>query len=434
MTGTGPDRGATPSLKRELGLFEVTLAGIGIILGAGIYVLIGEGAALAGNALWISFIISAVIALLSCLSYAKPSSLFPQAGAEYDYIKNAFSSRPAFVIGFLVLLSGILAASTVALGFGGYLMRLSGIPIVAGAFLLVILLCLILGYGVRETAYISIISTCIEIAGLLVIIVIGIPGLGSVDYFVMPDGVPGLLAASALIFFAYQGFESMVKFSEETKRPETTIPKALVYAVIVSTAIYVIVALCAVSVLDWQELAVSDAPFSDIVSTRFGTGAVIGISFIALFATGNTVLLSLYASSRILYGMAVSNALPRILALVHPRHKTPWIAVLICGLVALVFLLPGDITFVANLTNFTLFVTFIMINASVIVLRYRLPDIHRPFRVPISIGRFPLLPLFGLLTSALLLSQQDWKVVVLGIGMVLAGLFLSFVKMPGQTT
>ena len=132
--------------------------------------------------------------------------------------------------------------------------------------------------------------------------------------------------------------------------------------------------------------------------------------------------------------MAVSNALPRILALVHPRHKTPWIAVLICGLVALVFLLPGDITFVANLTNFTLFVTFIMINASVIVLRYRLPDIHRPFRVPISIGRFPLLPLFGLLTSALLLSQQDWKVLVLGIGMVLAGLFLSFVKMPGQTT
>ena len=148
------------------------------------------------------------------------------------------------------------------------------------------------------------------------------------------------------------------------------------------SAIYVIVALCAVSVLDWQELAVSEAPFSDIVSTRFGTGAVIGISVIALFATGNTVLLSLYASSRILYGMAVSNALPRILAVVHPRHKTPWIAVLTCGLVTLVFLLPGDITFVANLTNFTLFITFMMINASVIVLRYRLPDIHRPFQGP----------------------------------------------------
>lgn len=434
MTGTGPDQGTTPSLKRELGLFEVTLAGIGIILGAGIYVLIGEGAALAGNALWISFIISAVIALLTCLSYAELSSLFPRAGAEYDYIKSAFDSRPAFVIGFLVLLSGILAASTVALGFGGYLMRLSGIPIVAGAILLVILLCIVLGYGVKETAYISIISTFIEIAGLLVIVVIGIPGLGTVDYFETPNGIPGLLAASALIFFAYQGFESMVKFSEETKNPETTIPKALVYAVLVSIVIYVIVALCAVSVLDWQELAVSAAPFSDIVSTRFGTGAVIGISVIALFATGNTVLLSLYASSRILYGMAVSNALPRILAVVHPGKKTPWIAVLTCGLVTLVFLLPGDITFVANLTNFTLFITFMMINASVIVLRYRLPDVHRPFRVPISIGRFPLLPLFGLLTSALLLSQQDWQVFVLGTGLVLAGLVLSWIKMPGQTT
>jgi amino acid transporter len=432
MADIESDRGSRPALKRELGLLEVTLSGIGIILGAGIYVLIGQGAALAGNALWISFIISAIIALMTCLSYAELSSLFPRAGAEYDYVANAFNTHLAFVIGFLIVLSGVLAASTVALGFGGYLMSLVTIPARISAFLLIIVLMLILSYGIKETAWVIIISTFIEIAGLAVIIFIGIPFLGTVDYFDIPHGVSGLLAASALIFFAYQGFESMVKFSEETKRPETTIPKALVIALLISSVIYVLVALCAVSLLNWQELSVSQAPFSDIISTQYGSGAVIAISIIALFATGNTVLLSLFASSRILYGMAGSLALPRLLAVVHPQKKTPWIAILVCALIAIVFLLPGDIAFVANLTNFTLFLTFIVINASVIVLRYRLPGIKRPFRVPLSIGKFPLIPFFGLLSSVFLLFEQDVVVLILGACLTIIGIFLSFLKINDE--
>ncbi len=311
-----------PLLKRELGLLEVTLSGVGIILGAGIYVLIGQAAGLAGNAIWLAFVFSAIIALFTGLSYAELSSMFPKAGAEYDYVANAFNSRLAFVIGWLVFLSGVLAAATVALGFAGYFSALTSVPMLISAMVLLIVLSVLLAYGVKETARFAVISTLIEVAGLVIIILIGLPHLGSVNYWEMPQGFSGLFAASALIFFAYQGFESMVKFSEETKNPETTVPKALIFAIIISVILYVLVALSVVSLLGWQQLAVSNAPFADIVSGTLGPDAAVVIAVIALFATANTALMSMYASSRILYGMAGSSFLTAILSWVHPTRRT----------------------------------------------------------------------------------------------------------------
>jgi len=133
-----------PTLKRELGLFEVTLSGVGIILGAGIYVLIGQAAGLAGNALWLAFGLSAIMALLTGLSYAELSSMFPKAGAEYDYVANAFNTRLAFVIGWLVFLSGVLAAATVALGFAGYFAALTSVQLIISAVVLLVLLIVLL--------------------------------------------------------------------------------------------------------------------------------------------------------------------------------------------------------------------------------------------------------------------------------------------------
>lgn len=410
------------SLKRELGLFEITLSGVGIILGAGIYVLIGQAAGLAGTSVWLAFAISAVMALFTGLSYAELSSMFPKAGAEYDYVEHAFSQQFASIIGWLVFLSGVLAAATVALGFAGYFFALTGTPLTVSAIALIVLLAIILVHGVKETAWVAIIATLIEMAGLVIIIAIGAPHLGSMDYFEMPHGLHGLFAASALIFFAYQGFESMVKFAEETRDPETTIPRALILAIAVSLVLYILVALSVVSVLDWQQLAVSEAPFADIVSGTLGHDAAVIITVIALFATANTVLMSMYASSRILYGMAGSSLLlPRILGRVDDRTRTPWIAIAVCGLLSAGFLFAGDIAFVANVTNFTLFVTFIVINAAVIALRYRAPQIARPFKIPLAIGALPVLPVAGLVFCIFLLFQQDWSVLALGLGLTLTG-------------
>jgi APA family basic amino acid/polyamine antiporter len=413
-----------PSLKRELGLFEVTLSGVGIILGAGIYVLIGQAAGLAGNALWLAFGLSAIMALLTGLSYAELSSMFPKAGAEYDYVANAFSTRLAFVIGWLVFLSGVLAAATVALGFAGYFAVLTSVPMFISAVVLLVLLTALLGYGVKETARVAVISTLIEAAGLVLIIAIGLPHLGSISYWEMPQGFSGLFAASALIFFAYQGFESMVKFSEETTSPETTVPKAIILAVVICIIFYVLVALSVVSVMGWQQLSVSNAPFADIVSGALGPDAAILIAIIALFATANTALMSMYASSRILYGMAGSSRLTAGFAWVHPDTRTPWIAIAFCGVLSIALLFAGDIAFIANVTNFTLFVTFIMINAVVIFLRYHSPESPRPFRIPLSIGKLPLIPLAGLVFCIFLLSRQELPVLGLGVVLTVVGIVL----------
>jgi APA family basic amino acid/polyamine antiporter len=423
-------RSPNPPLKRELGLSEVTLSGVGIILGAGVYVLIGQAAGLAGNAIWLAFILSAIMALLTGLSYAELSSMFPKAGAEYDYVTNAFNARLAFVIGWLVFLSGVLAAATVALGFAGYFTALTSIPMLISAIGLLIALTVLLAYGVKETARVAGISTLIEVAGLVIIIAIGLPHLGSVNYWVMPQGYSGLFAASALIFFAYQGFESMVKFSEETKKPETTVPKALLLALAISVILYVLVALSVVSVLGWQQLAVSDAPFVDVVAGTLGPDAAVIIAIIALFATANTALMSMYASSRILYGMAGSSSLTAGLAWVHPAQRTPWIAIGICGVLSGILIFAGDIAFIANVTNFTLFITFIVINAAVIVLRYRSPSIPRPFRIPCSIGRLPLVPVAGIVFCIFLLAVQD--LAVLTLGLVLTGVGVVLMVIAGH--
>jgi len=356
--------------------------------------------------------------------------MFPKAGAEYDYVTNAFNARLAFVIGWLVFLSGVLAAATVALGFAGYFTALTSIPMLISAIGLLIALTVLLAYGVKETARVAGISTLIEVAGLVIIIAIGLPHLGSVNYWVMPQGYSGLFAASALIFFAYQGFESMVKFSEETKKPETTVPKALLLALAISVILYVLVALSVVSVLGWQQLAVSDAPFVDVVAGTLGPDAAVIIAIIALFATANTALMSMYASSRILYGMAGSSSLTAGLAWVHPAQRTPWIAIGICGVLSGILIFAGDIAFIANVTNFTLFITFIVINAAVIVLRYRSPSILRPFRIPCSIGRLPLVPVAGIVFCIFLLAVQD--LAVLTLGLVLTGVGVVLMVIAGH--
>lgn len=408
-------------LSRSLGLAEITLSGIGIVLGAGIYALIGTAAAGAGNAVWLSFAISAVIALFTALSYAELSSMYPKAGAEYDYTSAALGDYVAFIVGWMIIFAGILGAATVALGFGGYFHELFGIGQIPAAVALIGVLTVVLFIGVKESAGVAGLFTLIEGVGLVLVIIAGLPRLGSVDYLEMPLGISGVFTATALVFFAYQGFEEMVKFSEETLDPQKTVPKALMIALVVCTALYILVCISAVSVVGWEGLAGSDAPFAEVATVAWGPRAADLLSAIALFATANTVLLMLLASSRIGYGMARSGSLPALFSRVHPTRKTPYPAILAAALGAVLFLFAGDIGFIANATNFTIFVTFMIVNLSVIILRFRSPEAVRPFRVPGSIGRIPVLPLLGIGTSLFLFFQLTPEILAIGALIVIIG-------------
>ena len=408
-------------LKRSLGIIECTLMGVGVILGAGIYALVGKAALLAGNAVWISFAAASVVAALTGLSYAELSSFIPKAGGEYYYARRAFGEFVAFLVTWLLLVGLAVASAAVALGFGGYFAALFETNSIWPASLLVVASALLLIYGIKQSAWVAGVCTILELCGLVIILAVGLPQIGSIDYFETADaGVPGVLSAAALIFFAYIGFEEIVQLAEETRDPVRNIPRALLFSIVITTVLYVLVALCAVSVLGWEKLGTSQSPLADVGAVALGQKAFIGLSIIALFSTGNTVLILLMSAARLLYGMAEGGSLHRSLATIHKTRKSPWVATVFVAMIAVVMIVAlENIEIVANLTNFSLLATFVVINAAVVVLRYKEPDAKRPFIVPGRIGRLPVIPVLGGLSSVLMLAGVGWTAALIGV--VIAG-------------
>lgn len=407
-------------LKRSLGLFETTFYGVGVIVGAGIYALIGKAAGLSGNAVWLSFIFGAVIAAFTGLSYAELSSMFPKAGGEYVYAEKAFNRRLAFLLGWLIVVGGVIAAATISLGFAGYFSALFGTPLIPIAIAIILVLSLINFWGIKESAIANIIATVVEVGGLIIILVLGLKYLGKVNYFEFTPqlGFPGALSAAALIFFAYLGFEDIVRLSEETKNPKKIIPQALILSVIISTILYIAVAVAAVSVVGWHALSQSDAPLALVAQTALGQKAFFILAVVALFSTFNTILVTLIATSRMLYGMSEEHGLPKIFCAVDKKRYTPWFSIIITCLAAITFTLLGKIELVAGLTDFALFVTFALVNAALIWLRHKLPNAPRPFRT------WAPLAWLGIIFSIAMLLYLDKIVIAGGVAMVVAGLLV----------
>jgi len=415
--------GGKLTLKRDLNLFTATMIGVGIIVGAGIYALIGAASGLAGNAVWLSFTISAIVAAFTGLSFAELSSRFPKDAGEYTYTEKAFGKNVAFLTGYLVIAAGIISAAAVALGFSGYFAALFktnlALPIIAIAALAVF--SLINYYGVKQSANLNVFLTLAEVSGLIIVIFLGMKYFGHVDYTAMPNGIGGVLSAASLIFFAFLGFESVVKLAEETKNPTKVIPKALILSLIISTILYILVGIAAVSAVGWEKLSTSSAPLADVAGAVFGSSTFTILALIALLSTANTVLIIILATSRILYGMGSEKVLPSILGKISPLRRTPGIAILVTFIFASIFALIGDISTVAEITNFAVFLTFIAVNAAVIYLRYKAP-VKSGFKVPLSIGKFPILPALGIITSIFMLINLSFIVILGGIGLTVLGI------------
>jgi len=412
-------------LRQEVGLFAITSWGVGIILGAGIYVLVGEAAGIAGNSVWLSFILGAMVASLTGLSYAELSSVFPKDAAEYVYVKIACGCEIlSFMVGWLTILTGIISVSTVALGFAGYFQGLFGFPRILAALVLIFILSYINFLGIKESTRMNILFTLVEAGGLILFIAIGLGSLGRVDLLEAPNGLSGVLSAAALIFFAYLGFEDIVNIAEETKEPEKTIPRALVISILITTLLYVVVAFVSVNLADWQILGESNAPLAFASSQVLGENAFTLMSIIALFATSNTVLIMLVVGSRMIYGMAKEGAFPRFLSKIDSKKDTPSLAIVVTMLISILFLFIGDLELIAALTSFGAFITFAFVNISLIYIRYRRTELERPFRAPLNVGRFPITGFLGLVTCLFFVLQFDVTVILSGSIFMVVGLVL----------
>jgi len=394
-------------LKRTLGLAECIFYGVGSILGAGIYTLIGKTAGLAGNMTWLAFLIASVCALFTAFSYAELSTSFPKAGGEYVYAKEAFGKKTGIALGMIITLNGIVTGSAVAVGFAGYFNDLTGTSLGFVPFAIIALIFLVNSAGIKQSSTINIIFTIIEVGGLLFIIFSALPEFGKADFVELPPGGMGaVLTASALAFFAYVGFEEIVKLAEETNKPEKAIPRALFITSAIVIVIYTLVALSAVSVVPFEELGRSKSPLADVIQSRFGQTGIVIISVIALFSTSNTILSNMLGASRIFLNMSKETKALKIFSKVSSKRKTPVAALLLILGVMCGFALIGSIETVARIATVFIFITFIGVNLCVIVLRIKKKSMKRHYKVPLNIRNIPVISVLGVLMTLVLLGYN----------------------------
>jgi APA family basic amino acid/polyamine antiporter len=312
----------TASLHRVLGLTEVTAGGVGIIIGAGIYVLLGAATGHAGAVVWLAFLLAAAMSALSGLSYAELSSMFPSAAGEYEYTRHAMPESVAFVVGWTMIAALVVAAATVSIGFARYVGYFLDIDPRVAALALLATVSVVAMAGVKQSARLTLALSAVQVGGLVLVVAIGLPHVGDVD-LLAGRGAGGVLGAAALVFFAFIGFDEVITLAEETRDPTRTVPRALLLALGLSTVLYVAVAVAAVSVLGADALAASPRPLADVMGHVLGGRGATLVAAIAIGTTMNTTLLAVTAASRVMYGMAKTAALPRPFAFVHPTRRTP---------------------------------------------------------------------------------------------------------------
>lgn len=447
-----------PKLKKALNLIQATFFGVGLILGAGIYVVIGAVAQYAGNLTWLAVVLSGLIALFTGLSYAELSSMFPYASSSYYYTKEAMPNQRnvAFLVGWLLFFEAASGAATASVGFSSYLLSLlyslypattkldAKLLMIILSVLIVMLFTLINYIGISESSTVNIIFTLIEAFGLLVIIIIGFT-FGSVtpNYFEPANyGAYGIFLGASLFFFAYTGFELMATTAEETVDAKYTMPKAIIMALIVTTTLYLLVALATVRLVPWEHLT-GGAPLATAAEAVLGTQGWFLLASIALFSTSNTVLGFLVSSSRISYGMAADGMLHPKLASVDKKHKTPLYTIILAMSVAIfeivvagyasdirydptsgLLKVGGIISIVASSANLGALIAFIFVNLAVILLRKRKKDIERPFKIPINVRDIPVFPILGLLLSMLVIILTFHDIIVWIITLIVLALGL----------
>lgn len=402
---------AAPALKRSLGLLAVIAFGVGDILGAGVYGLVGRVAGIVGEAAWTAYVLAGITAALTGLAYAELASRYPHAGGAAHYCREAFrNSFITFLVMFFVGLSGLFSMATTSRIFAQYLVADASLPAwvsaaaIPSAYILVI--AAIAARGIAATSWTNALCTTVEFVGLAIILALGARFLGSGDYLrFAPEVSPWMAvpAGASLAFFAFIGFEDIVNLSEETKDPERTIPLGICAAVAITSAIYVLIALVAVSVRSAADLAATKTPLMLVVETAAPWFPRDIYRAIPAFAVFNTALLNLVMASRLMYGMARKDnrLLPGAFAYVHPTWHTPLVGIALGVVVAIALVwLVADIGTLANGTTTFLLVVFLLLHVGLLVVKRRPAPTPR-FAVP------AIVPVLGIGTTVALLAARD---------------------------
>lgn len=404
-----PSSKAEPQLARLIGLPLLTFYGLGTILGAGIYVLVGKVAATAGMLAPLAFLAAALVAVITGLSFCQLVVRYPQSAGEARYVEEGFHRAwLTILVGYLVVFNGTVSAATLANGFVGYFSTFSQLEPQLALVLVVLVMGGIALWGIAESLWLTAVITVVEISGLILVVALGGDALEQLperlNELFLPTSwmaLTGVISGAFLAFYAFIGFEDMVNVVEEVKQPSKIMPKAIILAVVLSSILYLLVAAVAVLGLPISELAASEAPLRDLIAVNYPqAGSWIGV--ISLFAIVNGILIQIIMASRILYGMAMQQRAPMVFAKVSRLTKTPWISTLIVTSLVLAAGLWLPLVSLAKATSFVTLVVFVLVNITLWIL-------VRRGEINPNTG-MPSWPLLGAVLCAELLAFQIYSV------------------------
>ena len=450
---------ADHSLKRSLGVVNLTALGIGAIIGTGIFVLTGTVAAQnAGPAVVLSFVLAGVASVFAALCYSEFASLVPMAGSAYTYGYATLGELVAWIIGWDLILEYALSATTVAIGWSGYVVSFLadiGIHVPAHfqaargtvvtladgttttaifnlpAVIIIAIVTTLLVVGIRESANVNNVIVFIKLAVVLLFIALTIKAVDPRNWhpFIPPNtgarehfGYSGVVAGAGIVFFAYIGFDAVSTAAQEAKNPQRDMPIGIIGSLIVCTILYIIVAAIATGVLPYGQLDVPDpiAKVADAaglgwVSSLIKLGAIAGLT--------SVILVQLLGQSRVFYSMGRDGLLPPFVNRIHPRFRTPWITSIVTGLAVAIPAAILPVRDAAKLVSIGTLLAFVIVSIGILVLRVREPGLHRPFRTPLVWFVAPM----GAISAAYLMIYLDietWIRLVVWLAIGLAIYFL----------
>ncbi|MDN0081828.1 amino acid permease [Crenobacter sp. SG2305] len=410
-------------LRKELSAFDLTMLGIGAIIGTGIFVLTGTGATVAGPGLVLSFLIGAMACGFAALCYAEFAALLPISGSTYTYAYATLGELIAWIIGWDLMLEYALASSAVSVGWSGYFQSLlagfgihlpDALTAAAGArpgvttvfnlpaFCIAMIISALLAFGIKESKKVNNVVVVIKVAVVLVFIAIGIWHVKPANWEpALPFGMSGVFHGAAIVFFSFLGFDAVTCAAEEVKNPERDIPKGVIWSLAVCSLLYVIVSAIMTGIVPYMHFAGVDHPISlalkfaklDWFAGFVDLGAILGMITVILVMT--------YGQTRILFAMSRDGLLPKVFSEVHPKYGTPYKATWLIGII--ISLIAGFVPLntLAELTNIGTLAAFSLIAAGVIILRRKEPNLPRKFHCP----GVPYIPALAIVFCVFLMTQ-----------------------------
>lgn len=426
-------------LRRTLGMWQLTMISVGATMGTGILVILGAAVPIAGPAIWISFVIAGVTALLSAVSYAEMAGMVPVSGSSYSYSYATMGEGIAWICGWCLVLEYAVSVAAVAVGAGEYAnqtlrafnlelpVSLAGGPAEGGvvnlpALIVVVLATLLLVRGARESAIVNTVVVIIK-AGILVFFSIVAFSAFNAGNFepLLPMGAAGVTAAASSVFFSYIGFDAASTAGEEAKNPKRDLPRAIMLSMLIVTITYVLVAVSAIGAREWTWFVGTEAALVQIVGELTGQPIFVLIFALAsVLAIASVVLTVLYGQTRILMSMSRDGLVPAVFGKVSKWTGTPVAGTLITGIVVAITAGFIPLGALADATSIGTLFAFALVGVSVMYLRQRQPLAPRTFRVPL----YPITPILGIFACLFLMSQLGWHTWVVFLIWMLVGIVI----------